>query len=56
MKNLSVIQLDSMKFEFRVTDDDGAVISGNDNAGHEYNLNKLDEAAKDALLEYLKTL
>ncbi len=42
-------------FEFHVRDASGAVIPGNDNAGHEYGT-QLSAADRAALLEYLKSL
>lgn len=42
-------------FEFHVRDGSGAVIPGNDNAGHEYGT-QLSAADRAALLEYLKSL
>jgi mono/diheme cytochrome c family protein len=42
--------------EFRVTDDRGQTVDGNDNAGHEYGVAQMTPAQRRALLEYLKTL
>lgn len=42
-------------FDFKTTDD-GNAIDGNRNAGHEYDVEKLSDDERRALVEYLKTL
>lgn len=43
-------------FEFKTLHEDGVVIEGNSNAGHDYGVGELDESGRMQLLEYLKTL
>jgi len=43
-------------FEFHVLDDQGKLIDGNWNTGHDYNNSQFNDSQRYALIEYLKTL
>jgi hypothetical protein len=58
-KNLGFLtaQNDENTFEFKTRDDNGNVIDGNSNEGHDYSNNEIDnDDDRYAIIEYLKTL
>lgn len=52
----NTIQNDDNSFEFRTRDENGHMIPGNSNAGHDYNNAAFTEEERRALVEYMKTL